>query len=74
MDNIGDLQWTGVFTLNVHKGTLNQLWAATNKSAESGKHYDPIAKEVSGSKYAQDFELGKKLWDFTEAEINKLSL
>jgi len=65
------LQWTGVFTLNVHQGTLNQLWAATSKDAETGKYYDPVAKEVLGSKYAQDSELGKKLWDFTEAELAK---
>jgi len=61
-------------TLDVHQGTLNQLWAATAKDAKTGKYYNPVGQEVPASKYAQDSELEKKLWDFTEAELSKLSL
>jgi retinol dehydrogenase-12 len=58
----------------VQLGTLNQLWAATSKNAESGKFYNPVALEVPGSEYARDSGLGKKLWDFTEAEFAKFSV
>ncbi|KAE9376228.1 NAD(P)-binding protein [Stipitochalara longipes BDJ] len=66
-------QWTGLFSLNVQQGTLNQLWAATSNKAQSGKYYNPVGFEVPGSKYARDSELGKKLWDFTQVELDKVS-
>ncbi|TVY41901.1 putative oxidoreductase [Lachnellula subtilissima] len=68
------VKWTRIITLDVHQGTFNQLWAATAKEAKSGKYYNPVGQEVTTSKYAQDLELGKRLWDFTEAEFSKLSL
>ncbi|TVY26252.1 putative oxidoreductase [Lachnellula hyalina] len=68
------VKWTKIITLDVHEGTLNQLWAATAEEAESGKYYNPVGQEVTGSKYAHDLELAKELWDFTEAEFKKLSL
>jgi hypothetical protein len=66
-------QWTGLYSLDVQQGTLNQLWAATSKKAETGKYYNPVAVEVPGSEYAQDLGLGKKLWDFTGAELVKFA-
>ncbi|PMD45874.1 NAD(P)-binding protein, partial [Hyaloscypha variabilis F] len=50
-------QWTGLFSLNVQQGTLDQLWAATSKNAQSGKYYIPVAVEVPRSGYARNPEL-----------------
>jgi len=33
-----------------------------------------VAVEVPGSEYAQNLGLGKKLWDFTGAELAKFAL
>ncbi|GKZ68463.1 hypothetical protein AnigIFM50267_003171 [Aspergillus niger] len=58
---------TGV---DVETGTLNQLWAATYPRVESGQYYVPVGKTKNGSKYAQDLGLGKKLWEWTERELD----
>jgi retinol dehydrogenase-12 len=60
-----------LFQVSVQQGTLNQLWAATSKDAQTGKYYVPVGKENSGSAYAQDKELGEKLWAWTEGELDK---
>ncbi|GKZ26845.1 hypothetical protein AbraIFM66951_003562 [Aspergillus brasiliensis] len=57
---------TGV---DVETGTLNQLWAAVHPHVESGQYYVPVGKTKTGSKYAQDSGLGKKLWEWTEREL-----
>jgi NAD(P)-dependent dehydrogenase (short-subunit alcohol dehydrogenase family) len=59
------------FTNSVQQGALNQLWATTSKDAQSGKYYVPVGKENAGSAYAQDKELGEKLWKWTEGELDK---
>lgn len=58
-----------VFMATSAEGALNQLWASTNADTKSGKYYVPVAKENAGSAYAQDKELGAKLWDWTEKEL-----
>jgi retinol dehydrogenase 12 len=60
-----------LLTKSVQTGALNQLWAATSKEAQSGKYYVPVGKESAGSRYAQDTELGEKLWEWTEVEMDK---
>jgi retinol dehydrogenase-12 len=62
---------TALFTTSVQQGTLSQLWAATSKDAQTGKYYVPVGKESAGSAYAQDKELGEKLWKWTEGEMDK---
>jgi len=57
----------------VQQGTLNQLWAATSKQAQSGKYYNPVAVQVPGSENARNSELGTKLWEFTQEELSKVS-
>ncbi|BCS04542.1 uncharacterized protein AKAW2_80343A [Aspergillus luchuensis] len=57
---------TGV---DVETGALNQLWAATSPRVQSGQYYVPVGKAKDGSKYAQDLGLGKKLWEWTEREL-----
>jgi retinol dehydrogenase-12 len=62
----------GVFFMkSAAQGALNQLWAATSPEAKTGKYYDPVAKEVPASAYAQDKELAAKLWEWTEKELDQ---
>ena len=64
--------------------SLNQTWAAVaplkgseQKSAdnvpevESGKYYEPIAKEATPSAFARDEKLAAELWDWTSKEIEQ---
>ncbi|GAM40131.1 hypothetical protein TCE0_034r12240 [Talaromyces pinophilus] len=57
--------------VDVETGTLNQLWAATSPQVESGQYYVPVGKTKKGNKYAQDSGLGKKLWEWTEGELEE---
>lgn len=67
------LWWiTTFFTgVDVETGTLNQLWAATSPGVKSGQYYVPVAKANKGSKYAQDSGLVKKLWEWSERELDE---
>ncbi|KIX93873.1 uncharacterized protein Z520_10498 [Fonsecaea multimorphosa CBS 102226] len=58
--------------LTVQQGALTQLWAATWKRQEvkNGVYYTPVGKENSGSKQSRDRELAKKLWEWTESELD----
>jgi NAD(P)-dependent dehydrogenase (short-subunit alcohol dehydrogenase family) len=60
-----------LFMQNVAQGALNQLWAATNDEVENGSYYNPVGSKSMGSTYARDEELARKLWDWTEAELDK---
>ncbi|KAE8452054.1 hypothetical protein EG329_002219 [Mollisiaceae sp. DMI_Dod_QoI] len=60
-----------VFTTTPAQGALNQLWAATSENTKTGKYYAPVGKEDPGSPHAQDKELGIKLWDWTEKELDQ---
>ncbi|KAF2272872.1 NAD(P)-binding protein [Westerdykella ornata] len=54
-------------------GALTQTWAATvpKERLENGAFYRPVGIKMSGSRYAQDAGLAKKLWEWTEAEFQK---
>ncbi|OAK98249.1 oxidoreductase-like protein [Phaeosphaeriaceae sp. SRC1lsM3a] len=54
-------------------GALNQTWAATVKREElvNGGYYRPVGVQNSGSKWARDEGLQKKLWEWTEGELEK---
>ncbi|KAJ8115724.1 hypothetical protein OPT61_g2692 [Boeremia exigua] len=54
-------------------GALNQTWAATARKEDlvNGAYYKPVGVKSSGSKYARDSGLQKKLWEWTEAELEK---
>ncbi|KAL1902195.1 hypothetical protein Cpir12675_000095 [Ceratocystis pirilliformis] len=54
----------------VDKGALNQLWAATSKDVVNGEYYTPVGVLGGGNSYANDLELAKKLWDWTEKELD----
>ncbi|KAL2858453.1 hypothetical protein BJY01DRAFT_201251 [Aspergillus pseudoustus] len=61
---------SSIIGVDIETGTLNQLWAATSPRVESGQYYVPVGKPKKGSKYAQDAGLGKKLWEWTEGELD----
>lgn len=56
---------------DVAGGTLTQLWAATAPREEVRKSYYwlPVGVASAGTKLAQDGELAKQLWQWTEKEI-----
>ncbi|MCJ1389563.1 hypothetical protein MMC18_002420 [Xylographa bjoerkii] len=67
------LKCMGVYT-SPDKGAYTQLFAIASPSftrEQSGKYFVPVAKEKTPSIYAQDDELGEKLWQWTEAEMKK---
>jgi NAD(P)-dependent dehydrogenase (short-subunit alcohol dehydrogenase family) len=55
------------------EGALNQTWAATVKREElnSGGFYKPVGVLNGGSKWARDEGLEKKLWEWTEGELER---
>ncbi|KAM6510864.1 hypothetical protein FSOLCH5_011309 [Fusarium solani] len=55
--------------VEVQEGAKNQLWAATAKGVESGEYYEPVGVSGRGSALSKNKELGKKLWDWTEKEL-----
>ena len=54
-------------------GALNQTWAATVKKETlvNGAYYKPIGVKSDGSKSARNKGLQKKLWEYTEAELER---
>lgn len=69
--------WIGMILPGHYKdaagGALTQTWAATVKKEEvvNGAWYKPVGVENGGSKFARDQGLQKKLWEWTEAELQK---
>ncbi|KAF7514144.1 hypothetical protein GJ744_004469 [Endocarpon pusillum] len=66
-------------------GALNQTWACvapvtgrkgvgggSEREVKSGGYYVPVAKPDAGSKWANDAELAKKLWEWSEEELERL--
>ena len=56
---------------NAVQGARNQLWAATIRKEQlsSGGYYKPVGILSEGSYHAQDSNLSKKLWEWTEKEL-----
>ncbi|KAF1916971.1 hypothetical protein BDU57DRAFT_448383 [Ampelomyces quisqualis] len=54
-------------------GAKNQTWAATVSREElvNGGFYKPIGTLSGGSKWARDEGLQRKLWEWTEAELER---
>lgn len=54
-------------------GALNQTWAATapKEKLQNGGLYWPVGVPTKGSAYSRDMGLAKKLWEWTEAELEK---
>lgn len=64
---------SSLFFRSVRTGALNQIFAAGVKRDRltNGAYYVPIGTWSEHNKYADDAELGKKLWEWTDAEIEK---
>lgn len=58
----------------VEEGARNQLWAATAEGVVSGEYYMPVGLGGQESRAARDVELAKKLWEWTEREIEGYTL
>ncbi|KAK1141778.1 hypothetical protein N8T08_008443 [Aspergillus melleus] len=73
LSNIG-AHLTLMISRGVRTGAMNQLWAAGAKREllTNGAYYVPIGIRGS-SKYADDVEMGRKLWEWTEAQIAEVS-
>ena len=58
--------------LTVQDGALTQVWAATWNRGDvtNGAYYRPLGKKAGGSKLSQNVELAKKLWEWTESELD----
>lgn len=56
-------------SVSVQEGAKNQLWAGTAKGVKSGEYYEPIGVLGKASRQADSDELAKKLWDWTEKEL-----
>jgi hypothetical protein len=67
------LQVVGLTMRSVRTGALNQLWAAgaDRELLENGAFYTPIGIIRRNNQYVVDVALGKKLWDWTDAEVRK---
>jgi retinol dehydrogenase-12 len=55
--------------VGVEEGVKNQLWAAVSKDAVSGEYYEPVGVGGKVSADGKDDELAKKLWEWTESEL-----
>ncbi|KAJ4423239.1 hypothetical protein N0V82_002100 [Gnomoniopsis sp. IMI 355080] len=56
------------------EGAKNHLWTATSPDVVSGKYYEPIGVPDKEGNIAKDVELRKKLWTWTEAELQGLDV
>jgi NAD(P)-dependent dehydrogenase (short-subunit alcohol dehydrogenase family) len=67
------LQIIALSMRSVRTGALNQLWAAgaDRELLENGAFYNPIGVIQRNNQYVVDVALGKKLWDWTDAEVRK---
>ncbi len=62
-----------LFGTSIEVGVRNQLWAATCKKGEvvSGGFYKPVGYLSMGGPLAQDRTLARKLWEWTDKELEK---
>ena len=56
-------------SVSVEEGVKNQLWAATAKDVGSGEYYEPVGVAGNASEHGKDDELARKLWEWTESEL-----
>lgn len=62
------------FGSSVSEGAYNELWAAAGAKKEdlvNGGYYIPVGHLKPCNKYTQSEEMGKHLWEWTEAELAK---
>ncbi|KAK5657567.1 hypothetical protein OQA88_3141 [Cercophora sp. LCS_1] len=62
------------FAVSVEDGVKNQLWATVSSDAKSGEYYMPVGSNTGASALSKDEELAKKLWEWTEKELEDQTL
>jgi retinol dehydrogenase-12 len=62
------------YLTTVQDGAKNQLWAGTAEGVKTGLYYMPIGIAEKGSAHASNPELAKKLWEWTEHELEGYTL
>jgi retinol dehydrogenase-12 len=60
--------------VSVQEGVKNGLWAATADGVESGRYYEPVGVKGMGSELSRDEGFGKKLWEWTQAELEGVEI
>lgn len=58
----------------VEEGVRNQLWASVSGDVVSGEYYEPVGVGRLASADGRDDELAKKVWDWTERELEAHSV
>jgi len=53
----------------LEEGIKHGIWAATAEGVLSGRYYEPVGVLGMGSELSKDEGLGKKLWTWTQREI-----
>ncbi|TVY15704.1 putative oxidoreductase [Lachnellula arida] len=56
-------------SVSVEDGAKNQLWAGTAKDVVNGEYYEPVGIAGKGSPQAYSDKSAKKLWEWTEKEL-----
>lgn len=79
-ENFMDRQMVNIVSggkwIDVKEGHYNQTWAATTKKENlvNGAYYEPMCQQVTpGTKQARDKVLTRKLWDWTQKELEGYS-
>lgn len=57
----------------VDQGARNQLWASVSKDVKSGEYYEPVGIAGPASSLAEDDTLAKKVYEWTEKELERFS-
>jgi retinol dehydrogenase-12 len=60
--------------VSVEEGAKNGLWVATAEGVESGRYYEPVGVLGRGSELSKDEGLGRKLWEWTEDELEGIDI
>lgn len=64
----------GLVTTAVEQGAWNQLWAgfgAKKDALVNGAYYMPVGNSKTCNRYVVGEEMGKRLWEWTEQELEK---
>jgi len=59
---------------SVQDGAKGQLWAGTAAGVKSGQYYAPVGVTGQETRVACNMELSKKLWDWTDKELENYTL
>lgn len=68
------LPLTSYVLTTIETGAKNPLWASVAEGVKSGEYYEPVGIPGKASAYGKNDELAKKLWEWTEKELEGYSL